>query len=149
MLVIALAALISVSSPAQFKEQTRIKPNVYEAIVQPKSPRNLLSLFDLNRLTMRHSFSISYINLGGKSIMVNRYTNSLFYRFSDKLNLRADISFVHSPFNSFGKDMDINGVYLNLLELNYRPSKNLFINLRYRQVPIYWDYHYPYYYYPW
>ncbi|CUS80810.1 hypothetical protein JGI7_01642 [Candidatus Kryptonium thompsonii] len=120
---------------AQFKEQIETKPDVYQSIVRGGW---------LSNLFMRHTFSASYISIGGKGMMINSYTNSIFYRFSDNLNLQADISLVSSPFSSFGKNFQrgINGIYINRIELNYRPFNNMLINIQYRQLPFYNFYYY-------
>jgi len=135
---------------AQFKDQIESKPDVYQSIIQGGN-RSYLGFFNPANLFMRHTFSVSYLSIGGKGTMINSYTNSIFYRFSDNLNLQADISLVNSPFSSFGKGFQnqINGIYINRLELNYRPVNNVLINIQYRQVPFYEVYPYYYRYYPW
>ncbi|CUS97307.1 hypothetical protein [Candidatus Chrysopegis kryptomonas] len=145
-LILALTfavGLISLSF-SQFKEQVENKPDIYQSIIQG-GQRSYLGFFNPANLFMRHTFSVSYLSIGGKGMMINSYTNSILYRFSDNLNLQADISLVHSPFNSFGNSFQkgINGIYINRIELNYRPLENMFINIQYRQVPFYY---YPYYY---
>lgn len=120
---------------AQFKEQIETKPDVYQSIVRGEWG---------SKLFIRHAFSASYISIGGKGMLINSYTNSIFYRFSDNLNLQADISFVNSPFSSFGRSFQrgINGIYINRVELNYRPLNNVLINIQYRQLPFYDFYYY-------
>lgn len=144
-LILALVVLANTLTFAQFKEQVESKPDVYQSIIQGGN-RSYLGFFNPANLFMRHSFSVSYLSIGGKGMMINSYTNSIFYKFSDNLNLQADISLVTSPFNSFGKGFQnqISGIYLNRLELNYRPSNNIFISIQYRQLPFYQFY--PYYY---
>ncbi len=144
-LVLSLVILANALAVAQFKEQIESKPDVYQSIIQGWN-RTYLGFFNPANLFMRHTFSVSYLSIGGKGMMINSYTNSIFYKFSDNLNLQADISFVTSPFSSFGRGFQnqISGIYLNRLELNYRPTNNVFINIQYRQFPFYQ--YYPYYY---
>ncbi len=144
-LVLALVIIANAFAVAQFKEQIETKPDVYQSIIQGGN-RSYLGFFNPANLFMRHSFSVSYLSIGGKGIMINSYTNSIFYKFSDNLNLQADISLVTSPFSSFGKELQnqISGIYLNRFELNYRPANNILINIQYRQLPFYQ--YYPYYY---
>ena len=65
------------------------------------------------------------------------YTNSMAYKFNDRLNLETDISIVNSPYNSFGQDFSkqINGVYLSRVQMTYKPTDNMNIILQYRQIP--------------
>ncbi len=143
-LVLTATILLVSLSFSQFKEQIETKPDVYQSIIQG-GQRSYLGFFNPANLFMRHTFSVSYLSIGGKGMMINSYTNSIFYRFSDNLNLQADISLVNSPFSSFGQGFQkgINGIYINRIELNYRPFENMLINIQYRQVPFYY---YPYYY---
>ncbi|MCS7228789.1 MAG: hypothetical protein RMJ81_00480 [Candidatus Kryptonium sp.] len=143
-ILVLIASVLAIGfASAQFKEQIESKPDVYQSIVQG-GQRSYLGFFNPSNLFMRHTFSVSYFSIGGKGVMVNSYTNSIFYRFSDNLNLQADISFVNSPFGSFGRGFrnNISGIYINRIELNYRPLNNMFINIQYRRVPFFYD---PYY----
>ncbi|CUU03176.1 hypothetical protein JGI3_02316 [Candidatus Kryptobacter tengchongensis] len=143
-LMLVMFAVITAFASAQFKEQVESKPDVYQSIIQG-GQRSYFGFFNPANLFMRHTFSVSYLSVGGKGIMINSYTNSIFYRFSDNLNLQADISFVNSPFGSLGRGLSnsINGIYINRVELNYRPLNNLLINIQYRQIPFFYQ---PYYY---
>ncbi|CUS92261.1 hypothetical protein [Candidatus Kryptobacter tengchongensis] len=143
-LMLVMFAVITAFASAQFKEQVESKPDVYQSIIQG-GQRSYFGFFNPANLFMRHTFSVSYLSIGGKGIMINSYTNSIFYRFSDNLNLQADISFVNSPFGSLGRGLSnsINGIYINRVELNYRPLNNLLINIQYRQIPFFYQ---PYYY---
>lgn len=142
--MLVMFAVITAFASAQFKEQVESKPDVYQSIIQG-GQRSYFGFFNPANLFMRHTFSVSYLSIGGKGIMINSYTNSIFYRFSDNLNLQADISFVNSPFGSLGRGLSnsINGIYINRVELNYRPLNNLLINIQYRQIPFFYQ---PYYY---
>jgi len=142
--MLVMFAVITAFASAQFKEQVESKPDVYQSIIQG-GQRSYFGFFNPANLFMRHTFSVSYLSVGGKGIMINSYTNSIFYRFSDNLNLQADISFVNSPFGSLGRGLSnsINGIYINRVELNYRPLNNLLINIQYRQIPFFYQ---PYYY---
>lgn len=143
-LMLVMFVVITAFASAQFKEQVESKPDVYQSIIQG-GQRSYFGFFNPANLFMRHTFSVSYLSVGGKGIMINSYTNSIFYRFSDNLNLQADISFVNSPFGSLGRGLSnsINGIYINRVELNYRPLNNLLINIQYRQIPFFYQ---PYYY---
>lgn len=143
-LMFVMVVVVITSAFAQFKEQVGSKPDVYQSIIQG-GQRSYLGFFNPANLFMKHTFSVSYLSIGGKGMLINSYTNSILYRFSDNLNLQTDISFVNSPFGSLGKGFSnsINGIYINRVELNYRPLNNILINIQYRQIPFFYD---PYYY---
>ena len=65
------------------------------------------------------------------------YTNSMMYKFSDDLDVSADISLMASPFNTLGKQYQssLSGLFLNRAELNYRPWKNTLFQIQFQQVP--------------
>lgn len=138
-----VVALFLFSSLAfgQFKAQGESRPNITESIIKSDDGGLLFGWFDPNRLTMRHSFSLSYQTFGGQGFSLGTYTNSLMYKFSDPLNLQVDVTAMHSPFNSLGKQFqnDLSGIFVSRAELNYRPSENMLFQIQYRQLPAsYW-----------
>ncbi|MEK6756768.1 MAG: hypothetical protein AABZ02_11515 [Bacteroidota bacterium] len=138
--VVALLMCTSVVT-AQFKSKVESKPSVTESIIRPDDGGLLFGWFDPSKLTMHHSFSLSYQSFGGQGLSLGVYTNSLMYKFSDALDLQADVSLMHSPFSSFGKQFqqNLSGLYLSRAELNYRPWKNTLLHIQYRQLPpMYW-----------
>ena len=76
------------------------------------------------------------------------YTNSMFYKISDPLNVRFDVTLQGSPFGQTGSlnRSDLSGVYLSRAELNYQPWQNVALQIQYRQLPLslYNRYNYPY-----
>jgi hypothetical protein len=139
-LVLALVVFTSVAL-GQFKSTVESKPTVSESIFRPDDGGLLFGWFDPSKLTMHHTFSLSYQTFGGQGVSLGVYTNSLLYRFSDVLDVQADVSLMHSPFSSFGKQFqnNLSGIYLSRAELNYRPWKNTLLQIQYRQLPpLYW-----------
>jgi hypothetical protein len=151
-LVVLAAMLAHSNSSAQFKSQAEEKPNVAESMIRPESSSNFLGFFNPQNFMMHQSFSFSSMLFGGKSIGLAMYTNSMFYKVADPLDVRLDVSLMRSPFNSLGKDFqsDLNKIFINRAEVNYRPFDNMTIQLQYRQIPFsyYGDYYSPYYYNP-
>ena len=137
-----VALLLSTSGTvAQFKGSNELKPSVSESMNRSGGDGLILGFFDPAKFSMRHNFSLSYSTFGSNSMSLGVYTNNLMYQFSDDLELQADVSLMHSPFNSFGKQFqnDLSGVFLSRAELNYRPSKNTLFSIQYRQLPpMYW-----------
>jgi hypothetical protein len=151
-LVVLTVMLVHTNSVAQFKSQAEDKPNVAESMIRPESSSNFLGFFNPQNFMMRQSFSFSSMLFGGKTIGLAMYTNSMFYKVADPLDVRLDVSLMRSPFNSLGKDFqsDLNKLFINRAEVNYRPFDNMTIQLQYRQVPFsyYGDYYSPYFYNP-
>lgn len=142
--LVVLGALLAipVSSYAQLKSQT-LQPSVTESMFQ-NPVGSFLGLIDFSRFQMRHSVSLSYMNLGGRGLSVGMYTNSMFYQVSDPLSVRLDVSMMYSPMSSFGPQgqNSLNGIYINRAELNYRPSKDFLLQVQFRQMPF--GYYNPY-----
>jgi hypothetical protein len=151
LLVALVVIVVHTSVFAQFKSQTEGKPSVAESMIRSEGS-SLLGFFNPENFTMHHGYSFSTMLMGGKTIGIGMYTNSMLYRISDPLNVRLDVSFMHSPFNSLGKDFqgDLNKLFINRAEVNYKPFDNMIIQLQYRQVPFssYGNYYSPYYYNP-
>lgn len=145
----ALAVLVLLSagpSTAQFKHQAAEQGRVGEAVVEQSLPSSLFGWFDMNRFQMTHSFSMSYSTFGGQGMSLGMYTNTMRYHFAENLNVRADVSFMFSPYNTMSKfgSNSITGVYLTNAQVNYRPWENFAVQISYRQVPYggYYDYRY-------
>ena len=134
---------------AQFKSQPQEEPRISEGLVSHDPDQSLfLGWFNPANFQMHHSFSLSYQTMGGQGMSLGTYTNTMLYDFSDNLRARADVSLSYSPYNTFGtfnKKNDFSSIYLSRAELNYKPWKDVVIQLQYRQIP-YSSY---YFYNPW
>jgi len=138
--------IVSLSiTTAQFKEELNRPIDVKNGILNKGGFESFLGLFGIQDFQMKHSFGLSYSAFGGGGMALGNYTNSMLFQFSDKLNLQADISLLNSPYSSFGKDFanQINGVYLNRVQMNYKVSDNMNVSLQYRNSPF--GYYSPYY----
>lgn len=121
---------------SQFKDQ-KVLPDIRGSITNNSPSQNIFGFFNPNNFFMKHSVSLSYATSGGDAISLGVYTNSMMYKFSDKLNIQIDASLVNSPYSSFGKSFSnqINGIYLSKAELNYQPSDNFKMSVRFSQFP--------------
>ncbi|MGE5399896.1 MAG: hypothetical protein ACM3S2_05810 [Ignavibacteriales bacterium] len=128
----------------QFRNQLGNQPKVHDGMVNDSAPRMILGFINPNNFQMHHSYSLSYSSFGGNGLAMGVYTNSMAYKFSDKLNIQLDASLVHTPYSSFSKQLtdQINGVYISRAQLNYRPSENFMINIQYNNGPA--NYYSPY-----
>jgi hypothetical protein len=125
------------TASAQFKTNIEPRSTVAESILKSDDGNFLFGLFNPNNFSMHHSFSLSYQTFGGQGLSMGMYTNSMAYKFSDDLDVNADISLMASPYNTLGKQYQssLSGLFLNRAELNYRPWKNTLFQLQFQQVP--------------
>ncbi len=135
-LFIILFALMTIQADAQFRGQEPGAPRVAGSMVQSGEATSIFSFFHSDNFRMNHSYSMSYMTMGGRGMALGMYTNSMFYQISDPLDVRLDVSMAHSPFNSFNNNMnDFSGVFISRAEINYQPSENFKIQFQYRQTP--------------
>ncbi len=142
---IALVMMLTMLNPAltdaQFR-QDHNAPTISEQIGLPYSPSNsslVLGFIDLSRLDMQQSYSVSFSSAGGQSGAMGLYTNRLSYMISPKMQLIADIAYMHQPFQSIGNS----GIPFNLDsgkffyggELRYKPTENSLFTIRLDNMP--------------
>ena len=135
--VLMLMAALNFSN-GQFKSQEPSSPSVAHTLVRPTtSISDLLGWFNPDNFMMRHNFSFQYMSAGGYGLSLATYTNSMFYKIADPLDVRFDISLQGSPFGQYGiaQQNDFSRLFLSRAELNYRPWENVSIRLQYRQIP--------------
>lgn len=146
-IIIIIISIISTTAFAQYKKP-EYNPNLN------KSTSNLiLGIFNPKNFTMNHSFQVSMLSSAFGTISVTSYINSMNYKFSDKLNVSADVKLQYAPYvssglgNGFSKDLqnDLNGLSLSRLTLDYKISENSYLKLEYRKLDdLYYGYD-PYY----
>ncbi len=143
---VVLFFIISISIlNAQFRDSD--KPvDIKSGILRGCSSDSIFGFFNPDNFSMHHTFDLSYSTMGSAGMALGVYTNSMAYKFSDKLNFQADISLVNSPYNSFGPEVtkQINGLYLSRVQLNFKPTDNMSVIVQYRNMPM--SYYSPYYY---
>lgn len=91
----------------------------------------------LDGLQMSHSVSMGYSVLGSEGLGVSMYTNSLRYQFSELFSMRADVALMLSQFGSLSSRLNPQGspLFLRRAEIDYRPSKDFGITLRFERQP--------------
>jgi len=120
---------------AQFKSQGE-QPSVAQSLTHPTSINNFLGLLNSDNFMMRHSFSLSYLSSGGTGLSIASYTNSMFYKISDPLNVRFDVTMQGSPYGPSAYQNALSGVFLSRAELNYKPWENFLIKFEYNHLPM-------------
>ncbi len=146
-LIILVLLLTSSFAAAQLKSQLPQQPNVGEAMLSRPQSSMLLGFINPDNFRMFHSYNMSFSTFGGNSMALGVYTNSMFYQIADPLSMQVDVSLMHSPYNSFGKEFqnDFNGIYVSRAALNWRPIENFMVNIEYRNMPMGLSYFNPYY----
>lgn len=97
----------------------------------------------LDRLSVKQSFSMSYLSSSKGSLVSNLYRNSMNYKISDKLELNLELAYRFTPnqFNSLNTVQsgayNKQGVFLPSFGLRYQPAGNLLIEFQYNQSDIY------------
>ncbi len=129
--------LAGFTAHGQFRGAEPKPPSVRESVVQSSGESFLANIFNLDRLEMRHSFSMGYQSFGSFGLGYMEYTNSMRYRVFEPLTIRADVSVITSPFSSLGSkfSQDFSGIYLKRASIDYAPSKDFKISLQYRGLP--------------
>jgi hypothetical protein len=132
--IIFVLTLFSNISFSQFKSGKDSGPSY------TKSSNNLiLGFINPKNFTMNHSFNVSMQNTQYGNVSLTSYVNSMSYRFSEKLNITADVRVQYSPYasSSLGSDYNnslqksLSGISLTNASLNYKISDNAFINFQY------------------
>lgn len=136
--IILLAAIIlSIGSApifAQFIHQVPKSGDWTGSIVKTDlNQKNLLGRFGFS---MNHSYEMSFTNFGGQSYNQNMYTNTMFLRFSDRMQARVDLSLAHSPFGNglMTQGNDVRFLVRNA-ELNYRLGEKSQVSVQFSQMP--------------
>ena len=119
---------------AQFKEIP------YETKTKLKSNNLIFGFINPQKFSLTHSVNISYVTSGDASASITSYNGTLSYEILKNLKLSADVTMQYSPYASLGSSNplinrdfqnSLNGVYLSRVTLDYRPFKNVFININY------------------
>lgn len=135
-LVIIFFLGFSISIFAQYRDNGMNLPSVKEGIVDENSGFSI-GFLNSENFHMSHSISMSYTTFGGNGISLGTYTNSMYYKLMHNMNVQLDVSFVYSPYSTFGQNFqnDINGIYISRAAINYSPFKDMHISVQYNNLP--------------
>lgn len=151
-ILLLAVAIFPPSAPAQLRSQSHADESVSSSMVRPSQGgfgggfNSFFGLLDPSRFAMRHSFGLNYMTSGGQGLSIANYTNSMFYRIADPLDVRLDVTLQGSPFGpTAGMDRnDLNKIYISRAEMNYRPWDNVFLQFQYREMPYSFYYRSPF-----
>jgi hypothetical protein len=144
--IVLIILIFGATAVAQYKDTGLQTNTVKDGIVSPQSG-NLFGFLNSDDFIMRHSFSMNYTSFSGQGISVGMYTNSMFYRLMDNLDVQADVSVTYSPYSTLGEahQKSLAGIYLSNAAINYRPFKDFSVHLQYRNMPYGYGYYHPFY----
>jgi hypothetical protein len=145
-LFLVIILLSATAAFAQFRDSGFETNSVKEGIVTENS-NSLFGFLNSDDFIMRHSFSLNYSTFAGQGMSLTSYTNSMFYRLMDNLNVQLDVSAMYSPYSTLGEQFqkDISGVYISNAAINYHPWDNFSVHLQYRSMPFGYGYYHPFY----
>lgn len=137
--LLAFIFIISSVVNAQFKDPVFPTETPKDGITD-NSSGSLFGFLSSDKFSMHHSIGVSYSSIGGYGTSLATYTNSMMYRFSDKMNVQLDASFVTSPYSSFGKEFQnsIQGIYISRAAFNFKPWDDVSFSIQYRSIPNYY-----------
>ena len=130
--IIVIVSLLTVALPTygQFRIDVPHQ-NIREFITgRPEIP----SLLDVQNFQIHHSFSMSMMNLGGMSVGVGAYTNSLSFVINPNLSLNTQISLVQPTMTG---QQNQGNIYYGV-GLNYKASENSFLSFQINNYPTYY-----------
>lgn len=144
--ILFIVLFLSNTASAQYKDTGIQTTSVKDGIVS-QLPGNLFGFLNSDDFIMRHSFSMNYTSFAGQGLAVGMYTNSMFYRLMDNLDVQVDVSVTHSPYSTLGEayQKSLSGIYLSNASINYRPFKDFSVHLQYRNMPYGFGYYHPFY----
>jgi len=135
--ILTVAFLCAGNALAQFRGMEPKPPTVAEKVASSSGQDLLLGFINPSNFSMSHNISMSYVTLGSTGLGLSKYTNTMRYQLSEPLSLRADVAFMLTPFGSAAGLLknDVNKIYLERAQLDYKPSKDFSVSLQFRQYP--------------
>jgi hypothetical protein len=102
-----------------------------------KSKGFLDQLLDPNKLSISHSYSISYYTMGQKGYNQGLYLSTINYQFSDPLLMQVRFGYMHQPFGGTSNASQgvNNKFFVQRAMLQYQPFKNTTLVIDYQAYP--------------
>ncbi len=126
---------------AQLKRDAKV--DMATALTAPKL-ENLLGLagLDPNKFSMSHSYSLSFSSYGGNSFNQGLYLNTMQYQLFDPLTVHLQLGVAHQPFgNQLQGGSFKNELFISSAGFEYKPNRNLTLQLEYSRQPASFFYH--------
>jgi hypothetical protein len=146
MIYTTLLFLVPAVMFAQFKTNNRAT-DIADQLKQIAAPQSgLVSILGLDpsKLHISNSYEMSYMSFGGKGYSQGLYLNTLSYQFSAPLSMSFQWGIANQPVPGLPTSPLLNnGFFVSGAQVKYQPTKNLSIQLDYRNRPTY-SYYDPY-----
>jgi len=144
--LILLAIALPLTAAAQMADEAEIKAvtSKYDlGLTKPPS----IPFFDMSRISISHSYSLSYFSGGGISGSQGLYNGTIRYQLANPLTLTLNVGILHDPGALFGSSkFSQNATILPSGWLDWRPSENFMMSIGFETVPAYYrggNYYYP------
>ncbi|HAQ60989.1 TPA: hypothetical protein DCR49_03170 [Candidatus Delongbacteria bacterium] len=93
------------------------------------------SVFDMSKISVSHSLSMSYTNSSSGSTMINEYVAGINYKISDPLSLKLNLGMSYTPYSSIGPVEDNTAdIYIKSATLDYRPNDSFRMRVDFRNI---------------
>lgn len=130
-LVFILLLAMTIPVFGQFRSDVPLT-NIRESIA---GRTEFASLFDPNRYQMNHSFSMSFLSMGGSPVSIGAYTNSFSFAISPNMILNTQVSLVQP---SMGGINNPGQVFYNV-GLDYKVSEHSVFSFKINNYPTYYQ----------
>lgn len=130
--------LVPIVAFGQLKSEQPGQVDIASKLITTMQPQNLMGMLGLNpnRLHIRQSYSLSFMNLGGQSFGQGVYLNNIAYQVSDPLMVSVEWGFRHEPLASSGITSPYkSGFFLSNARVDYRPSDKFRLQVEYSAYP--------------
>ena len=133
--IIALIIIISVGL-GQLKSD--LSQNNVISNNPASSGGSIMSLFDPSRFSMKHSFSMSMLNMNNQAIGVASYTNNMNFSLRDNLQLQTYVTFMQPNMisSNTANPYSTSQLYYDAV-LDYRPTENTHFQVSFGNYPRY------------
>jgi hypothetical protein len=136
---ILIAMLLSVPVPADQPAAPVTPESEFSTLAEGQGLYNAATpfrLFDPSRLSIRHSYQLSYFSGSGGSGNVGLFTSSIGYQLARSLYLQLDLGIMHQPSALLsGNSMSEGARILPNFSLRYTPSPKFFLVVDVRTMP--------------
>jgi hypothetical protein len=105
-----------------------------------RAATNLLGL-DPSRMTMQHSYQMSFMNAGGHGFSQGLYLNTISYQFTLPITMSVQWGIANQPFGNIANNSALlkNGPFLSAAQFRYQPKPNMVLQIDYRHMPYSYD----------
>jgi hypothetical protein len=105
-------------------------------LLAPAKTNTGFSLLDPSRLSIHHSYTLSYFSGGGQSGSVGMYMSTIEYQFAQPLSVRVGLGYLHQPLGFLNSNANpVGNEILPNFQVEWRPSENFHFQVDYLTVP--------------